>query len=73
MKIEKRYIRFVNNVTTTMSDEQMTKINFIMKFCSWQYFDLKSSCHAKTTFEFENLKFLKFEFFKRPRMEKLPK
>ena len=27
-----------------------------MKFCSWQHFDLKSFCHAKTTFEFENLK-----------------
>ena len=29
MKVEDRYIRFVNNVTTTMSDEQMTKINFV--------------------------------------------
>ena len=29
MKVEERYIRFVNNVTTTMSDEQMTKINFV--------------------------------------------
>ena len=29
MKVEERYIRFVNNVTTTMSDDQMTKINFI--------------------------------------------
>ena len=29
MKVEEGYIRFVNNVTTTMSDEQMTKINFV--------------------------------------------
>jgi len=29
MKVEERYIRFMNNVTTTMSDEQMTKINFV--------------------------------------------
>ena len=29
MKVEERYIRFMNNVTTIMSDEQMTKINFV--------------------------------------------
>ena len=29
MKVEEGYIRFVNNITTTMSDEQMTKINFV--------------------------------------------
>ena len=29
MKVEERYIRFVNNVSTTMSDEQMNKINFV--------------------------------------------
>ena len=29
MKVEERYIRFVNNVTTTISDEQMTKISFV--------------------------------------------
>jgi len=27
MKLEGRRVRFVNNITTTMSDEQMTKIN----------------------------------------------
>jgi len=29
MKQEERYIKFVNNVTTTMSDEQMTKIKVV--------------------------------------------
>ena len=29
MKVEEKYIRFVNNVSTTMSDEQMIKINFV--------------------------------------------
>ena len=32
-----------------------------MKFCCWQHFDLKSSCHAKTTFEFENFKIWFFQ------------
>ena len=29
MKVEERYIRFMNNVTITMLDEQMIKINFV--------------------------------------------
>ena len=29
MKVEEGYIRFLNNVTTTISDEQMIKINFV--------------------------------------------
>ena len=29
MKVEEGYIRFVNNVTTTMSDEQMIKIKVV--------------------------------------------
>jgi hypothetical protein len=29
MKLEERYIRFVNNVTTTMSDEQISKIKVV--------------------------------------------
>jgi hypothetical protein len=29
MKLEERYIRFVNNVTTTILDEQMTKIKVV--------------------------------------------
>ena len=37
IKVEERYIRFLNNVTTTMSDEQMTKINFVdlEKLCNF--------------------------------------
>ena len=29
MKVEERDIRFVNNVSTTMLDEQIIKINFV--------------------------------------------
>ena len=29
LKVEERYIRFMNNVSTTMSDEQMNKINIV--------------------------------------------
>ena len=29
MKLEDKYIRFVNNITTTISDEQMIKIKFV--------------------------------------------
>ena len=29
MKLEERYIKFENNVVTTISDEQMNKIKFI--------------------------------------------
>ena len=41
-----------------------------MKLCNWQIFDLKSSYHAKQCL---NFKILKFELFKRPRMEKTTK
>ena len=29
----------------------------VMKFCSWQLFDLKSSCQRKLCLNFKNLKF----------------
>ena len=29
MKVEEKYIKFVNNVTTTISDEQITKIKVV--------------------------------------------
>ena len=32
-----------------------------MKLCSWQRFDVKSSCHAKTMFEFQNFKIRIFQ------------
>ena len=32
-----------------------------MKHCSWQLFDLKTSCHAKTAFEFQNFKIRTFQ------------
>jgi len=42
MKLQERYIRFVNNVRMTMSDEQMTKqsnklciFQKVMKLCNW--------------------------------------
>jgi hypothetical protein len=59
----------------TTSDGETTKINFVdlekvIKQCSWQLFDLKTSYHAKLRL---NFKILKFKFWKRPRMEKLSK
>ena len=42
----------------------------VIKLCTWQLFDQKSSCQRKLHFNFSNLK---FKFYKRPRMEKVPK
>jgi len=29
MKLQEGYVKFVNNITTTMSDDQMTKIKVV--------------------------------------------
>jgi hypothetical protein len=42
----------------------------VIQLCSWQLFHLNSFCQGKLRLNFSNLK---FEFFKRPRMEKQPK
>ena len=75
MKVEDTYIRFVNNVTTTTSDEQMTKINFIDLDKLWNFVvgNILIWNHLVMQKRRLNLKILKFEFFKRLRMEKLPK
>ena len=75
MKLECRYIKFVNNVTNTMSDEQMTKLNFVDleklwnfvvgSILIWNHLDMQKLCLY--------FKILKFEFFKRSWMEKQPK
>ena len=72
MKVEERYIRFVNNVTTTMSDEQITKINFVDLEKLWNFVvdNILIWNHLVMQKRRLNLKILKFEFFKRPPDEK---
>jgi hypothetical protein len=42
----------------------------VIECCSWQRFDLKSSCQRKLCMNFKNLK---LEFSKWPQIEKPPK
>ena len=66
MKVEDTYIRFVNNATTTISDEQMTKRNFVDLDKLWNFVvgNILIWNHLvmqKMAFEFENLKIWIFQ------------
>jgi hypothetical protein len=72
MKLYERYIKFVKNVTTTISDEQMTKIEVVHlqklhNFVVEQFLIRIIFVNEKYIWNFSNLKFW---IFKRPQMVK---
>ena len=59
-----------NQITWKDDQNKSCRSWWFLELCSWQHFHLKSFYHGKLRLNFLNLK---FEFFKRSRMEKRPK
>ena len=64
------YMNFSNDFGWRNVQNKICRSRKVIQLCSWQLFHLKSSCQGKLCLNFSNLK---FEFFKRPQMEKQPK
>ena len=75
MKLYDRYVNFVNNVTTTLSDKEMTKIKVIDldKFYNFYVHDFFSWNHLMFQNKVWSCYFLKFKIDKTQSHEKMDK
>jgi hypothetical protein len=63
-------LNFSNDLGWRNNKNESCRSGKVKELCSWQFFRLRSFCQGKLRLNFSNLK---FNFFKRPRMEKPPK